>query len=132
MEYRPHPRNGLLRVYIDKPFGAEPAGIVLEDCEIVSHQLSATLDVEDPITGQYRLEVSSPGLDRPLRKPADFERFSGSMIKVKMSLPSDTGQRNFTGKLIGIENQNVMLEVDGEQISLPLGGIEKAQIVPQF
>ena len=132
VEYRPHPRNGLLRVYIDKPPGAEPAGIVLEDCEIVSRQLGATLDVEDPITGQYRLEVSSPGLDRPLRKPADFERFSGSMIKVKMSLPSDTGQRNFTGKLIGIENQNVMLEVDGEQISLPLGGIEKAQIVPQF
>ena len=132
VEYRPHPRNGLLRVYIDKPPGAEPAGIVLEDCEIVSRQLGATLDVEDPITGQYRLEVSSPGLDRPLRKPADFERFSGSMIKVKMSLPSDTGQRNFTGKLIGIENQNVMLEVDGEPISLPLGGIEKAQIVPQF
>lgn len=132
VEFRPHPRNGLLRVYIDKPVGAEPEGIVLEDCETVSRQLSAMLDVEDPIPGQYRLEVSSPGLDRPLRKPADFERFTGSIIKVRMGMPSETGQRNFTGKLLGLHDQDIRMEVDGEELSLPLGGIEKAQIVPQF
>jgi ribosome maturation factor RimP len=132
LEYRPHPRNGLLRVFIDKPEGVEPAGIVLEDCELVSRQLSAMLDVEDPIAGQYRLEVSSPGMDRPLRKPADFERFAGAIIKVRMSLPTEIGQRNFTGKLLGIRDQDVTIDVDGEVISLPLGGIEKAQLVPQF
>ena len=132
VEYRPHPRNGLLRVYIDKPVGAEPEGIVLEDCEIVSRQLSAMLDVEDPITGQYRLEVSSPGLDRPLRKPADLERFAGAIIKVRMGMPTETGQRNFTGKLLGMQDQDIRIEVDGEVLSLPLGGIEKAQIAPQF
>ena len=142
VEYRPHPRNGLLRVYIDKPqidkpqsdkpASAEPEGIVLEDCEIVSRQLSAMLDVEDPITGQYRLEVSSPGLDRPLRKPADFERFAGAIIKVRMGMPTETGQRNFTGKLLGMQDQDIRIEVDGEVLSLPLGGIEKAQIAPQF
>lgn len=127
VEYRPHPRNGLLRVYIDKP-----DGILLEDCEAVSRQLSAVLDVEDPIPGQYRLEVSSPGMDRPLRKAEDFERFAGETVKVRMGMPTATGQRNFTGKLLGIKDQQVMIEVDGEEISLPLGGIEKAQIVPQF
>ena len=132
VEFRPHPRNGLLRVYIDKPPGVEPEGIVLEDCEIVSRQLSAMLDVEDPIPGQYRLEVSSPGMDRPLRKPEDFERFAGAIIKVRMGMPSETGQRNFTGKLLGMQGQDIKIEVDGEELSLPLGGIEKAQIVPQF
>ena len=127
VEFRPHPRNGLLRVYIDKP-----EGIVLEDCEAVSRQLSAMLDVEDPIPGQYRLEVSSPGMDRPLRKPEDFERFAGAIIKVRMGMPSETGQRNFTGKLLGMQGQDIKIEVDGEELSLPLGGIEKAQIVPQF
>ena len=132
VEYRPHPRNGLLRVYIDKPEGVEPAGIQLEDCEALSRQLSAVLDVEDPIAGQYRLEVSSPGLDRPLRKVADFERFSGEIIKLRMGIPTATGQRNFTGKLLGIKDQMILLEVDGEELSLPLGGVEKAQIAPQF
>lgn len=127
VEYRPHPRNGLLRVYIDKP-----DGILLEDCEAVSHQLGAMLDVEDPIPGQYRLEVSSPGLDRPLRKAADFERFAGETVKIRMGMPTPTGQRNFTGKLLGIQDQDITVEVDGEQISLSLGGIEKAQIVPKF
>jgi ribosome maturation factor RimP len=127
VEFRPHPRNGLLRIYIDKP-----EGILLEDCEIVSRQVSAMLDVEDPIPGQYRLEVSSPGLDRPLRKAADFERFAGEIVKIRMGMPTAEGQRNFTGKLLGIKDQDVRIEVDGEELSLSLGGIEKAQIVPQF
>jgi ribosome maturation factor RimP len=127
IEYRPHPRNGLLRVYIDKP-----EGIVLDDCEAVSRQLSAMLDVEDPIPGQYRLEVSSPGLDRPLRKAEDFVRFAGEMVKIRMSMPSHAGQRNFSGKLLGMKDQDVVIEVDGQECHLPLGGIEKARIEPQF
>lgn len=127
VEFRPHPKNGLLRVYIDKP-----GGIVLDDCEAVSRQLSAMLDVEDPIPGHYRLEVSSPGLDRPLRKAEDFARFAGEMVKIRMSMPNADGQRNFAGKLLGMKDQDVMIEVDGEVCHLPLGGIERARIDPQF
>lgn len=127
IEYRPHPSDGLLRVYIDGP-----DGIVLDDCTAVSHQLSSVLDVEDPIPGQFNLEVSSPGLDRPLRKKVDFERFVGSNVKIKLTVPTLEGQRNFTGKLKGIENEDVILEMDGETHYLPLDTIDKARIVPQF
>ena len=109
IEYRPHPKDGLLRVFID-----QESGIQLEDCEAVSRQLSAMLDVEDPIPGQFNLEISSPGLDRPLRKAEDFERFAGEMVKIKLSMPTIEGQRNFTGKLLGLEDNEVLLEVDGE------------------
>ncbi|MDH5765703.1 MAG: ribosome maturation factor RimP [Gammaproteobacteria bacterium] len=127
IEFRPHPRDGLLRVFID-----QESGIQLEDCELVSRQLSAMLDVEDPIPGHFNLEVSSPGLDRPLRKAEDFERFTGEMVKIKLSMPTIEGQRNFTGKLLGLEENEVLLEVDGETKYLPLGGIDKARLVPQF
>ena len=127
IEYRPHPTNGLLRVYIDKA-----DGILLEDCEQVSRQISGVLDVEDPIPGQFNLEISSPGMDRPLRKKADFERFSGEVVKIKLSVPTLEGQRNFTGKLTGIQTDEVVLEMDGETYDLPLDTIDKARLVPQF
>ena len=127
IEYRPHPTNGLLRIYIDGP-----NGIQLEDCQAVSHQISSLLDVEDPIPGQFNLEISSPGMDRPLRKVADFERFTGEVIKVKLTVPTLEGQRNFTGTLKGIKNEEVILEMDGETHYLPLDTIDKARIVPQF
>jgi len=127
IEFKPHPTNGLLRVYIDKS-----DGILIEDCEAVSKQISSMLDVEDPIPGHFNLEISSPGMDRPLRKQQDFERFTGAVIKIKLSLPNLEGQRNFTGKLMGIENQNVVIQVDGETHYLPLDTIEKARLVPQF
>ncbi len=127
IEFKPHPKNGLLRVYID-----QEAGIQLEDCEAVSRQLSAMLDVEDPIPGHFNLEVSSPGLDRPLRKATDYERFAGEIVKIKMGMPDLKGQRNYTGKLMGVKDDEVMLEVDGEILHLPLGGIDKAHLVPQF
>jgi len=127
IEYRPHPTDGLLRIYIDGP-----NGIVLEDCSAVSLQISSVLDVEDPIPGQFNLEVSSPGMDRPLRKVADFERFAGSTVKIKLTVPTLEGQRNFTGKLKGIENEDVILEMDGETHYLALDSIDKARIVPQF
>ena len=127
IEFRPHPRDGLLRVFID-----QESGIQLEDCEAVSRQLSAMLDVEDPVPGHFNLEVSSPGLDRPLRKAEDFERFAGETVKIKLSMPTIEGQRNFTGKLLGLKDNEVLLEVDGETNYLPLGGIHKARLVPQF
>jgi ribosome maturation factor RimP len=127
IEFRPHPKDGLLRIYID-----QEQGIQLDDCTAVSKQVGAMLDVEDPIPGQFNLEVSSPGLDRPLRKEEDFERFTGSVVKIKLSMPTIEGQRNFTGKLLGLKDNEVLVEVDGETHYLPLGGIDKARLVPKF
>ena len=127
IEFRPHSTDGLLRIYIDKS-----DGIQLEDCEAVSKQVSSLLDVEDPIPGQFNLEVSSPGMDRPLRKQQDFVRFAGEKVKIKLSVPNLEGQRNFTGKLMGLQDDEVILEVDGETHYLPLDSIDKAHIVPQF
>jgi len=127
IDFRPHSTDGLLRIFIDKS-----GGIQLEDCEAVSKQVSSVLDVEDPIPGQFNLEVSSPGLDRPLRKQQDFVRFAGEKIKIKLSVPTLEGQRNFTGKLMGMQNEEVILLADGETHYFPLDSIDKAHIVPQF
>jgi ribosome maturation factor RimP len=124
IEFRSHPKDGLLRIYIDRQ-----QGIQLEDCSIVSRQVSAMLDVEDPIPGHFNLEVSSPGLDRPLRKEKDFEQFVGEMVKIKLAMPTIEGQRNFTGKLLGLKDNEVLVEIDGETHYLPLGGIDKARLV---
>ncbi|VAW60603.1 Bacterial ribosome SSU maturation protein RimP [hydrothermal vent metagenome] len=127
IEFKPHPTNGLLRVYIDKE-----GGIQLEDCTAVSKQISSVLDVEDPVPGQYHLEISSPGMDRPLRKIVDFERFTGETVKIKLTVPTLEGQRNFTGKLMGVQGEDVILEMDGETHYLSLSSIDKARLVPQF
>lgn len=113
-----------LRVYIDGP-----EGVTVDDCAAVSRQLSAILDVEDPITGSYTLEVSSPGLDRPLVTPADFRRFQGAMIKVRLLNALD-GRRNFTGRLLETTHESVVMEVDQERFNLPLAAIERARLVP--
>jgi ribosome maturation factor RimP len=115
-----------LRVYIDSA-----GGIDVEDCALVSRQLSAVLDVEDPIPGQYTLEVSSPGLDRPLVRREDFERFMGALIKVRMLQPV-LGRKNFTGRLVGIEGDHVVVDVDKESYDLPFEAIEKARLVPEL
>ncbi|VAW70899.1 Bacterial ribosome SSU maturation protein RimP [hydrothermal vent metagenome] len=126
IEFKPHPTNGLLRVYIDRE-----GGILLEDCSAVSRQISSVLDVEDPVPGQYNLEISSPGTDRPLRKIADFERFAGEQVKIKLTLPTLEGQRNFTGRLKGMQGEEVILEMDGETHYLLLSSIDKARLVPR-
>ena len=113
-----------LRVYIDGP-----EGVTVDDCAAVSRQLSAILDVEDPIPGSYTLEVSSPGLDRPLVTPADFRRFQGAMIKVRLLNALD-GRRNFTGRLLETTPESVVMEVDQERFNLPLAAIERARLVP--
>lgn len=122
VEFPPH----LLRIYIDRE-----GGVTVDDCEVVSRQVSAVLDVEDPIPGHYTLEVSSPGLDRPLRKAADYARFAGERAKVELLLPIE-GRKRFTGTLKGCEAGEVSIEVDGVLHRLPLDGISKARLVSEF
>lgn len=123
---------GVLRIFIDRPEpGDEEEGVTLDDCERVSHQVSAVLDVEDPIPGAYNLEISSPGLERPLRKPAHYERFLGERAKVELAVPQD-GRKRYTGFLRSVEDGHLVIEVDGQEHRLPLGDIERARLAPQF
>jgi ribosome maturation factor RimP len=118
-------RDGLLRLFIDR----QPDGIGLEDCETVSRQVSALLDVEDPIPGHYRLEVSSPGLDRRLTKLAHYQRFVGAEVRVKLRFPLD-GRRNYRGTLRAASEKDIEVEVDGQKHTLPMANIESARLVP--
>ena len=124
LEVRLSGQGGLLRLTIDKP-----DGIDLDDCEKVSHAVSALLDVEDPVPGNYNLEVSSPGLDRKLTKVEHFQRFEGETLKVTMRFPIE-GRRRFRGTLVSSDDENIVVEVDGESHSLPLTMIDTARLVP--
>ncbi|MEN8166714.1 MAG: ribosome maturation factor RimP [Pseudomonadota bacterium] len=116
----------LLRIYID-----HADGINMDDCVQVSHQVSGVLDVEDPIREHYRLEVSSPGLDRPLFEKAHFERFEGHKARIKTRSKIDTRHR-FTGVLQGVEEERVLLEDDGTLYRIPLDEIVTARLIPDF
>ena len=124
VEHLAQGRHSLLRIYVDSD-----AGITVENCADVSRQLSAVLDVEDPLPGEYTLEVSSPGLARPLFELADFERFAGQRVKIQLAVPLN-GQRKFKGSLNGVENNNVLLMEDDREHSLPFEQIVKASLVP--
>ncbi len=126
VEYMAQGRRALLRVYIDKE-----GGISVDDCERVSRQVSSVLDVEDPIQAEYTLEVSSPGMSRPLFKLEQFAVSVGEIVAVRLRLPFE-GRRKFTGLLKGIEGDEIVLEVDNEEYVLPYELIDKANIVPQF
>lgn len=115
----------LLRLFIDKP-----GGVGLEDCAAVSRQLSRVLEVEG--IDYERLEVSSPGLDRPLRKGADFARFAGQKAELRMRTPDATGRRRFVGVLRGAEAGRVSLELDGQTVALELSDVERARLVPEL
>ncbi len=127
LEYSANPKNRLLRVYIDQ---AE-RGIGLEDCEAVSREVSALLDVEEPIAGQYTLEVSSPGVERPLFKLEHFARFAGEQAVVLMAVPLD-GRRKFRGRILGVEADAVRLALDSGEVSLPMAGMNKARLAPDL
>jgi len=116
----------LLRIYIDSS-----KGITLEDCTAVSHQVSGVLDVEDPIEENYDLEVSSPGLDRPLFDKEHFDRFKGKKARIRMRMKLN-GRRRYEGVLAGVEDNNVILDVEGEKLDLPLDQIETARLIPEF
>ncbi|KAB0665797.1 ribosome maturation factor RimP [Oryzomonas japonica] len=125
-------RDGVLRLFIDKE-----GGINLDDCADVSRELSAVLDVEDVIPGHYSLEVSSPGLDRPLKKPADYERFVGRLVKVRTfeALPDDAGnkRKTFVGRLEGLADGNVVIKLtEGQSASIPLEKVAKANLEFEF
>ena len=119
-------KHSMLRIYIDKA-----DGIGVDDCERVSRQVSSLLDVEDPISGEYTLEVSSPGADRPLYTQAQFETFIGEDISVRLRFPYE-GRRNFKGCLKGIEEGDVVVEVDGHEYLFPFDSVEKANIIPRY
>ena len=118
--------GNLLRVYIDRE-----EGVNVDDCAAVSHQLSGVLDVEDPLPGQYSLEVSSPGLDRPIFDAEQFERYVGRKVNVKLD-PSIGGRRKYKGLLLGLEDDHILVEVDGEVYPLYLDQIQEARLVPEF
>lgn len=101
--------------------------MTVEDCAEISYAVSATLDVADPIASAYRLEVTSPGIDRPLVKAADYARFAGSPVRVELAEPL-AGRKRFRGRLVGCEGGEVVVEVDGERLVLPLAGIAKARL----
>ena len=126
LELLPQGKGQLLRIYIDKA-----DGIGVEDCERVSRQVSSLLDVEDPISGEYTLEVSSPGADRPLYTLAQCEQFIGESVSIKLRFPYE-GRRNFKGQLKGVEDGDVVVEVDSHEYLFPFDGVEKAHIIPRF
>ena len=124
VEYHAASQRSLVRVYIDSE-----SGIGVDDCERVSYQVSGILDVEDPIVGAYDLEVSSPGLDRPLFEPSHFARYRGSTVKIRLNWPL-AGRRNFRGILQGHRNGNILIDVDGAEHELPFSRIGAARLVP--
>ena len=118
-------QQGLLRIYIESD-----SGITVDDCEKVSRQVSAVLDVEDPIPERYTLEVSSPGANRILRTRAHFDGHTGEFVKVKMSSKRD-GRLRFSGRLEGLDGDDIVLVIDGEQVQLPISGIDRARVSPR-
>lgn len=133
-EYLPSPGGAVVRLYIDRP-GADAAsdgqGVGIEDCEAVSREVSAQLDVEDPITGNYTLEVSSPGVDRLLFSAAHFERFLGEQAKVGLKLPQE-GRRKLQGVIASVAGDTVEFTVDGKPFPVAMENIEKARLVPDW
>ena len=142
VEYLPAPGGAVVRLYIDIPLedaAAEAAGegdepprtVGIEDCEAVSREVSAQLDVADPISGNYTLEVSSPGLERPLFTPAQFARYVGQVAKVWLKLPQD-GRRRMQGEILRADDAAVVIKVDGAEFSVAPDNIEKARLVPDW
>ena len=131
-EYLPAPGGAVLRVYIDVPENeAAERNVGIEDCERVSREVSAQLDVEDPISGHYTLEVSSPGLERPLFDAAQFARFAGETAKVALKLPQD-GRRRLQGRILRVDGDDVAFDVDGKELIVAVDNIDKAKLVPDW
>ncbi|MCA1663164.1 MAG: ribosome maturation factor RimP [Myxococcales bacterium] len=120
----------ILRVFIDKPGSQERVG--LDDCASVSRELSAVLDVDDTIEGHYSLEVSSPGLNRPLKKESDFARFVGKKAKIRTRHPIGESRRNFSGTLVAVAGGKVKIDVGDQVCEVPVDAVEKANLVYEF
>lgn len=126
-EYMPAGKHSTLRVFIDK---AE-VGVTVDDCGSVSRQVSAIMDVEDPISNAYMLEVSSPGMDRPLFKPEQYKAYEGEEVQLRTSVPV-MGRKRFKGQMTAVTEDSIAVEVDGEEYEVPFALIDKANVVPQF
>lgn len=132
VEYLPAPGGATLRLYIDVAVEERDARVVnIEDCEAVSREVSAQLDVEDPISGNYTLEVSSPGVDRPLFALTHYERHAGESAKVVLKLPQD-GRRRLQGGILRVDGDNVVFGVDGAELTVAFDNIDKARLVPDW
>jgi len=136
LDFNREAEGWVLRAYIDRPWQEgrpeDPEqGISFDECERVSRDLSAALDVADAITHAYRLEVSSPGIDRPLRRARDFQRFAGRQVKVR-TVDMVEGRRNFSGTIRGANGDAVEVECDGRSYQIPLGVIARAHLVPDW
>lgn len=126
IEYLAAGRHSTLRIFIDGP-----QGVNVDDCGSISRQISALMDVEDPISSAYMLEVSSPGMDRTLFKPTQYTAYINQNIQVR-TLAAVLGRKKFSGLLVQVTEQAIEVEVDGEVYEIPFGMIAKAQVVPQF
>ncbi|MFA0922591.1 ribosome maturation factor RimP [Xanthomonas fragariae] len=134
VEYLPAPGGATLRLYIDVPLAEQPERVInVDDCERVSREVSAQLDVEDPITGNYTLEVSSPGVDRPLFTLEQFARHAGECAKIVLKLAQE-GRRRFQGQILRIESEAdaVVFAIDGKDVQIGFDNIEKARILPDW
>ena len=127
LEYLSQGRYTTLRIFIDR----EEEGVSLEDCEQVSRQVSALLDVEDPIEGEYTLEVSSPGMDRPLYTADQYSRYIGEQINLRLRIARD-GRRKFKATIQAVEGEEVRVVADGKEYVLNVDAIDKANIIPRF
>lgn len=127
VEYKGHGHASVVRIFLDKP-----GGVTHADCQLISRQVGAIIDVEDLIPTRYVLEVSSPGLDRKLLKESDYQRFSGKMVNLLLKVPRH-GQKRYQGKLLGLEGSQVLLEMQGgETIHIKLSEVERTNLVVEF
>ncbi len=126
IEFQGQGRHAMLRIYIDSD-----AGVTVEDCERASKQIGSVLDVESPTNADYTLEVSSPGLDRLLFKPEQYAESVGEILDVRLSFPFE-GRRRFVGRLNGMERDEIAVQVDEDEVVIPLENVQRARIVPQF
>ncbi|WP_018250157.1 ribosome maturation factor RimP [Orenia marismortui] len=126
VEYKKEGENWVLRVFID-----QEDGVSLENCQEISRMLSEQLDIDDPIANSYLLEVSSPGIDRPLKTEKDYKRFSGRLIDISTYAPIN-GQRKLTGELLGLKDDNIEIRIDGDEILVPLDKVSQTRLAIEF
>lgn len=124
LEFFQQGRHSVLRLFIEGP-----NGVGVDDCALVSHQVSGVLDVEDPIAGEFTLEVSSPGWDRPLFTLVQYERYVGQEVAVRLASPLN-GRRKYKGIVLRVAETAVELQVDGEVVRIPFAAIDKGNVVP--
>ncbi|MFC1775753.1 ribosome maturation factor RimP [Pseudomonadota bacterium] len=126
LEYNSNPKHAVLRIYID-----HERGIGIDDCEVVSRETAALLDVKDPIRSQYNLEVSSPGLDRPLFRSEHYREFIGFAVQINVFAPLD-GRRKFSGPILNADEKSVTIDQDGSEVTLEIDNIVKARLIPDY